>query len=359
MTVHRCRARAARLVCAALVGASCGRSDVAPPSGERFTLQPVVRFSSTVGDGALESVPLMTPRLAGAYHVVTTPWGTGEKLPRLFDSAGRYLRTLGREGSGPQEFRAAEMVYATGDTAMIFDMGTRQMTFVAAPDAFLRTVPWQHRPYSLMELRDGSFVISTGDFSVAPAMLHVARDGSLLGEFGEPGSPQTQESRHRVFAPAADGGFWSARTQQRLELQKWRAPGDLEATIPLTASWFPRYTEPTFPSQTNPPSPMVLAIWTDAEDMVWIVGLAPGERWFEGMGASRDLGDGRTAARIEDPDKVFDTIIEQWDPASGTRRWSERLDRFYGVQVGPWLMAATRETFLGFQVAEVVRVVPR
>jgi hypothetical protein len=348
-----------RIALAALVAVACGGGDVAPVVGGQFTLQPVVQFTATIGDGALESVPLMTPRVGGAYHVVTTPWGTGEKLPRLFDSTGKYLRTLGREGSGPREFRAAEMVYATGDTAMIFDLGTRLMTFVAPPDSFVRSVAWQHRPYTLLELRDGSFVISTGDFTPGPAMLHIARDGSLLSEFGDSVLRQSEESRHRVFAAAPDGGFWSARTQQKLELQKWRAPGDLERTIPLTSSWFSPYTKPTFPSPTDPPSPMVMAIWADTDGMVWLIGLVAGERWFEGMGASRELGDGRQSARIEDPDKVFDTIVEVWDPATKTRRWTERLDRFYHAQLGPWLMGATRETFSGFAVAEVVRVVPR
>jgi len=357
--VRRPSARALAFALAAACIAACAGDAPPPPSAEHFLLEPVVTFSATSGDGELESIPLLTPRIGAGYHIVSTPWGRGERLPRVFDSTGRFVRTLGREGEGPREFRAAEMVYATGDTAMIYDMGARRMTFVAPPDSFLRTVPWQRRPYTLMELRDGSFVISTGDFSPGPAMMHIARDGTLLSEFGDSAQTRTQEGRHRVFAPAADGGFWSARTTRRMELQKWRAPGDLEATIALSASWFAPYEELQRPTATDPPSPGVIAIWEDAEGMVWIVGMVAGERWFAGLGSTKTLGDGRTYAPIEDPDKVFDTIIECWDPVSKTRRWSERVDRFYGLQIAPWLMAVTRETFSGFQVAEVVRVVAK
>jgi hypothetical protein len=351
------RAAVVGLALATLVPTACGGRDAPLATGERFRLEPVVQFTSTIGDGALESIPLLTPRIGAGYHVVTTPWGAGEKLPRLFDGAGNYRRTLGREGAGPQEFRAAEMVYATGDTAMIFDLGARRMTFFAPPDSFLRTVPWQFRPYSLLELADGTFVLTTGDFSAGPAMLHVARDGTLLREFGEYAEPQ--ETRHRVFAPAADGGFWSARSSRRLEVQKWRAPGDLEATIPLSASWYPPYTTLTRASPTEPPSPAVMAIWADDAGMLWIVGMVAGERWFEGLGDPRPVGDGRSYVPVTDPDKVYDTIIEQWDPVSRTRRWSERLDRFYGLQPGPWMMGVTSESMLGVQTAEVLRVVPR
>jgi hypothetical protein len=347
------------LIGSLLVAAACGPSTATPPSAEHFQLEPVVTFSATSGDGELESVPLLTPRLGAGYHIVSTPWGAGERLPRVFDSAGRYVRTLGRQGDGPREFRAAELVYASADTAMIFDMGARRMNFIVPPDSFVRTVSWQHRPYTLLELRDGSFAISTGDFSPGPAMLHVARDGTLLQSFGDSVRSRTQEGRHRVFAAASDGGFWSARTTRRMELQKWRAPGDLEATIPLSASWFTPYEELQRPTATEPPSPGVIAIWEDSAGMVWIVGMVAGERWAEGLGSTRTLGDGRSYAPIEDPDTVFDTIVECWDPVTKTRRWSERLDRFYGLQIAPWMMAVTRETFSGFHIAEVVRVVPK
>ncbi len=352
-------ARAIALALVAAGTAACQGERATPVATEHFRLEPVVTFSATMGEAALESMPLLTPRLGAGYHVISTPWGKGERLPRVFDSTGRLLLTLGREGAGPNEFRAAEMVYASGDTAMIFDMGARRMTFVAPPDSFLRTVPWQRRPYTLMELKDGSFVISTGDFSPGPAMMHLARDGTLLSEFGDSADQRTQEGRHRVFALSSDGGFWSARTTRRMELQKWRAPGDLETTIPLSASWFRPYDALQRPTETDPPSPGVMGIWEDAAGMVWVVGMVAGERWADGLGSTRALGDGRTYAPIEDPDIVFDTVIECWDPVSRTVRWSQRLDRFYGIQIAPWLMAATRETMLGYHIAEVIRVVPR
>jgi hypothetical protein len=315
----------------------------------------------TIGDGPvagqLPSPPQISPLIAGQWHIVTTPWGRGKWLPRVYDARGDFLAEVGRAGSGPREYQAAEMVFATGDTAMIHDVSLRRMSFLLPPDSLLRSVPWPERPFSLLELRDGSFVLTNGDFAPGAPLLHVARDGTVLQAFGEPQSGAV--SNHRLLAAAPDGSFWSARSQQRLELQQWRAPGDLVTTLTLDSDWFVPYEKDPPPSLEQPPSPALIAIWTDQDGLLWLVGMAADERWQRGYSAPRDDGDGHQYARVDDPDIVFDAIIEVWDPVSRTRQWSERLDRIYSVQLGPWLMGATQERGDGHVVAEVVRVVPR
>ncbi len=345
---------------AAVVVSGCGGDVPRAPATGNFTLEPVATFDAVVGEGALSSPPLITPVLGGTHRVVTTPWGGGERRPRLFDLGGKYLTTLGREGAGPREFQAAELVHATGDTAMIHDIALRRMTFVAPPDSFLRTVVWPHRPYSLHELADGTFVVSTGDFSAGPPMMHLSRTGDLLAEFGEYAAEANQESRHRLFAAAADGGFWSARPWHKYEVQRWRSPGDLVETIRLTASWFPDYGLPQRPSRMTPPSPFLVAMWSDAEGMLWMVGGAPDERWFEGVSAPETLPDGREFARIDDPDRVFDTMIERWDPRTNTRLFSERLDTFYSISPEPWVLGSVRDDGMaGYKLVTLWRVAGR
>jgi hypothetical protein len=354
-------AKAHRLVfVAASLGAlsACGAEQVAPDNPTQFRLQPVVTIGAAPDTGQLPSIPNITPLLGGQYHVVSTPWGRGKWLPRVYDVRGGFVAEIGREGSGPGEFRGAEMVFATGDTAMIHDASLQRMHFVLPPDSLLRSIPWPSRPFTMLELRDGSFVLTTGDFAPGPPMQHVSRDGQVLEDFGEPQTSQ-QQSQHRLFAAAPDGSFWSARSQQRLELQHWRAPGELLATVPLSSDWFTPYDVALPASRTTPPSPVLTAMWTDDAGLVWLVGLVAGERWFEGLSASRTLGDGREFSLVEDADRVFDTIVEVWDPVTPRRLWTERLNRVYATQLGPWLMANTRELDDGHVVAEVVRVVPR
>ena len=60
----------------------------------------------------------------------------------VFDSAGRYLRTLGRAGGGPGEFRAPASVAVHPDGRVgVFDFGRRALVWFAADGAALDVEP--------------------------------------------------------------------------------------------------------------------------------------------------------------------------------------------------------------------------
>lgn len=47
---------------------------------------------------------------------------------RLFDASGHYLRSFGRQGAGPAEFRRLGWLGHAGDTVFVFDFGLRRIT---------------------------------------------------------------------------------------------------------------------------------------------------------------------------------------------------------------------------------------
>jgi hypothetical protein len=60
---------------------------------------------------------------------------------RAFDAQGRYLRTLGRAGGGPGEFKGLEKLYLLpGDTVAAFDYMSARLSFFAPTGAFARGV---------------------------------------------------------------------------------------------------------------------------------------------------------------------------------------------------------------------------
>ncbi len=348
---------AASAMLAAVVIGGCEGSGP-EQTGGTFVLMPVATFGLDTGAGALSSVPVMSAPIGGTYHVVTTPYGRGRELPRVFDVGGRYVSTLGSFGAGPEEYGTAEMVYASGDTALIHDRELKRMSFFVAPSTVVREVPWTERPYTMIELADGSFVQSPGNFDPRPPMLHVSRDGRVLREFGDAPIDANIEPRYRVLARDPAGGFWSARGSLSYELQHWTAPGELQATYQLVAPWFPREPQRTQHSPSQPPSSFVRDMWVDSLGMLWIVSATSDEQWYEALGPAEQV-EGSTYFPVLDPDKFYDTMIERWDPKAKAVVFSERLDAYYGVSAGPWLLGHQTENGDGFVKVELVRVVPR
>lgn len=68
-------------------------------------------------------------------HLVVAPDGRiytahdQEKLIRIHDAEGRRIRTIGREGSGPGEFRRLDALGLLGDTLWVFDSGNTRFGY--------------------------------------------------------------------------------------------------------------------------------------------------------------------------------------------------------------------------------------
>jgi hypothetical protein len=348
---------ASAMLAAVVIGGCEGRAP--EQTGGTFVLMPVATFGLDSGMGALESVPVMSPPIDGKYHVITTPWGRGDHLPRVFDAGGRYVATIGTAGAGPGEFSSAEMVHTSADTVLIHDRNLKRMTWMVPPSTVVRSVPWPERPFTMIELPDGSFVSTSGDFDRGAPMVHLSRDGNVLREFGDVPPAESFEGRIRQLANDPRGGFWSVRATRRYELQQWSAPGELANTYALSTDWFPTIPREVQPSPTAPPSALLTAMWVDSVGTVWTVGLAADPQWYEAFDDEPVSTADRGGYPVRDIERLYDTMIERWDPKTQTLLFSERRDEVYAIAAGPWLMARMTENGDGFVKVELVRVVPR
>jgi hypothetical protein len=85
---------------------------------------------------------------------------TGTNEIRLFDSSGGYLRTLGRQGDGPGEFRwLSTILIASSDSILAFDRALQRVTVYSRRGDLLGTIgaPFG-RAASIGRLADGSLV---------------------------------------------------------------------------------------------------------------------------------------------------------------------------------------------------------
>lgn len=100
---------------------------------------PVVEIGSA--DGAVGHDlyrPRAAARLPGGEIIIAN---TGSNEIREFDSSGRFIRALGRKGSGPGEFENLSWAgWLEGDTILGYDPPNRRLTVFAPDGAVARTV---------------------------------------------------------------------------------------------------------------------------------------------------------------------------------------------------------------------------
>lgn len=120
---------------------------------------------TTIGD-SLDAVPpwavdtsaritMSSPDSTGFVFVSAAHWVSNGRVLvadarqarlQLYDASGRHLRTLGRDGDGPGEFRRIMTVSASGDTIGVWDLSTRRLSLLTVDSGFVRLVPTPQAP---------------------------------------------------------------------------------------------------------------------------------------------------------------------------------------------------------------------
>ena len=164
---------------------------------------------------------------------------------KVYDAAGRYLRRIGRPGSGPGELGAGGtgVIFGRGDTVIVPDPGLQRINFFARDGTFLRSYPlsalegisrgWAVTPDSgvLQHLRrlqlpgqegvaEADVVVRRGwDGAIGDTVLVLPVAGGLrIGESGVPAT--TIFGPEPVWGVAGDGRVFSAiNSEYRIEVR--------------------------------------------------------------------------------------------------------------------------------------------
>lgn len=98
---------------------------------------PITRIGGDERGDAYALFRVADARRASDGSVLVANRGTSEI--RWFDREGRPLRTIGRQGDGPGEFRQLSQIgFTPGDTLLAYDLGTQRMTLFDQSGKVLR-----------------------------------------------------------------------------------------------------------------------------------------------------------------------------------------------------------------------------
>jgi hypothetical protein len=311
----------------------------------RIHLQRLVIIGSADGPGSLAGKPRSVILDGAGRYWVFVPGS----LPAVFDSQGRFLETIGRQGMGPGEFRnASHAALLPGDSVLVLDWSQHRAT-VVGPDL---------RPGRVIQLPSAmlrwSMVATTWpDRVVANAILTAPNvvgwplhymsmrsdRATHLKSFGNNGGEMRPADPYHLgenLAPSSRGGFWAAQ-QAIYRVTRWDSSGRSLHSFERRPPWFSGKSNLRPGSHDIPPSPTGTALTEDAAGRLWVFTTVAARNW---RAAWKDVPraktkDVRESSTAIGPDftQLYQTMVEVIDP--------QRQRVIQRSSVGRWVVLQT------------------
>lgn len=134
---------------------------------------------------------------------------------KVFSSDGAFIRRIGREGSGPGEYKASVDLAIIGDTVVVSDRQNVRIVLFGIDGTYLRSVPGTRGRMWRATTSDGRIQLDTRlaaregtpeDYYAGSGVRRIRTDGSVADSFFYP--PQAEprgwsDARGSVFIPLA------------------------------------------------------------------------------------------------------------------------------------------------------------
>jgi hypothetical protein len=308
----------------------------------------VARLGSP-NDSVLLGATSAAVAVTSAGHFIV-PGGAGQVV--VFDRSGRFVRSIGRRGPGPGEFRSINDVRVTpGDSVIVADARklelfgpdfqyVRQLRIVS-PGSFAQT----------LLLPNGGIIRQT-----RPERLVVMRpDGTVQDSVTLPVVPAAPGCRgcnvRWLAASSTTGRFWSS-ISNRYEIQQLDATGVVHQALTRRPSWYAPWDSIPRGSPTRPAAPVssLYGIREDAAGMLWSLASVPDVRW-------REVKEGGIAS-VEKWNTRTDGILSVIDPQAGVVLAERRLPGSVGFvhQSDNMIFLQEEDPADGYVTIQVLRV---
>jgi hypothetical protein len=294
-----------------------------------------VRFERILDVGSSRDSVLLTPLSAFGVApdgmVLASP--TSERgTIAVYDRNGRFLRTLGRRGDGPGEFRIVANFAFAGDQVHVLDYGAGKIS------VFSRDLKLQGTHAIAAPVDGNSDLLVQGDrylynvlsIGKGGGTIAVVRGGNLISDtISKPNQSggavsASQYSSFRRMGSSGANRFWAAPINL-YRLERWTVAGQLEAIVVRDAAWFRPWSRAGPLPWVGPAAPMLTGVRLGPDNLLWVTIIVAKEPFTPAPQGAR-VG----AADMSD---FVDTIIEIIDPSSGSLVYSGRFSgerRFVG-----------------------------
>jgi hypothetical protein len=300
-------------------------------------------FGTDDGDGMIEASGAVLSRDSrGRFYVL----GNYPQQIKVYDARGRFLRTIGRSGEGPGEYKGiSKVIPITDDSLLVLDQVLARQTVLDPEYRLVRTSTLPVGPeHESVRMPDGSLVVSVPIFTpdrIGLPLHRIVQDGTIARSFGsETGlfRPDVPWLDRRAISGHDSVSVWSAyHTQYVIEQYAVRS-GALLRRIVREADWFPPNLRPLTKGQDpDQPQPFLARVHEGTDGLLWILVSVPDPNWREAIRPR-----GRQAPRhpsVRNEDGYKDYIIEVLEPETGRLLASHRFDRRVNL-FGPGLVGA-------------------
>ncbi|MBX3131980.1 MAG: hypothetical protein KF689_01165 [Gemmatimonadaceae bacterium] len=286
-------------------------------------------LGSTDGPGIIEHIETRAVRDGLGRYLLKANFPTAISV---FAPDGRFLRSLGRAGGGPGEFRGiGSLSVLPGDSLVVFDWGSSRYSIFSPGLDFVTSGPLPLTPeLSSLALRSGKFLFNHALFSpneVGQPLHLVNRTGARERSFGSSTGvyrPDVPFLMSRAIAESRSGRVWAAsRTEYRIDLLNPET-GSIERTIRRDVPWFPSgmRPEPRGSAATLEPKPFIFDVREDQAGRLWVLIAVADPQW---RSAVRAPGAGDSHGTVTNEQRYRDTVIEVLDTSAGRLLASVRL----------------------------------
>ncbi len=292
-------------------------------------------------DGDFSAPPTWLQRDPQGFYYLIDP---GDRLLKVFDANGRFVRQIGKRGGGPGEYETLRNVLIAGDGSIhVLDIALGRRSVFARDGAFLgstsiRVQGGQGMPAALLPnnelIVNARFLPNDGQGYV---LQRIDQKGVTTQRFDAVDTEWRKTwLQHRLLAVRADGGLVVARPFTfRIDL--YNAALSKMQSIVRVAAWVPSGEPAEQPSggvYDEPATPQLWSVWEAPSDLLWLLMYVPSRRWQPASPLPPDLppSDRRLAALISRP--RIETIIEVVDLKQLRVLARTRVDGILGSSIG-------------------------
>lgn len=256
----------------------------------------------------------------------------------VFSSRGEFVRTVGRAGGGPGEFRRVWRIFPIADGVLVADDRAFRLSRFDLAFRFVGSRRLELTPLSAVLQADGSGVVS-GVLQTPAASGFPIHEMDTLGRVSRAvgvGALTYREDFHELFVrdvatAGSPGRYWSShRREYAFELRSRNESSVRTYLRPV--EWFPRPRPSEVSDEDamlNPPAPQLRGIAQEDSRHIWSLAWVPDRRWRTAIVYTGVHG------RVNDWNLYYDTIVERIDLQTGAVVGSKRIDQVLWQFIAP------------------------